>query len=295
MIERLPINLLNRINPTWIWKHYSKNCQKWFDKSVFILSFDCDTEQDIQVVWDVHSQLMDMGIRPVYAVPGALLKQGESVYQQIVETGAEFINHGGRSHTYFDEKKQRYASCFFYDQQSKEVLRQDVIEGHEILQDVLGYSPVGFRTPHFGTFQSTEQLSFLYEILKGFNYQFSSSTMPYKAFTKGPLYQQAGIWEIPVTGVFSEPFNIMDTWAYFSAPDRLKESKHYYEDCLSLSNFMEQHPTVINIYGDPSHIHDQAKFFEGMKLLLKVSNCITYKELLEKASEPAGIISQPIF
>ena len=113
----LPISylrFLNRYYPIGLWKRYAKLFQAFpSSSSILTLSFDCDTDQDIDVVWDVHSRLMDINILPVYAVPGDLLKRGEKVYTRIFETGAQFINHGGREHTYFDKKLNRHASCFF--------------------------------------------------------------------------------------------------------------------------------------------------------------------------------------
>jgi hypothetical protein len=153
-----------------MWRIYARKAKKILPQSYLILSFDCDTEEDIAVALDVHFKLKDIGITPVYAVPGELLKKGEKVYRKIHEMGAEFINHGGCEHTYFDENYQRHASCFFYDQQSAEELRKDILLGHQTLQDVLGVTAKGWRTPHFGTFQKPEHFNFLYSILNELNY-----------------------------------------------------------------------------------------------------------------------------
>ena len=108
--------IIRRIKPEWIWAFYANKARHLLNQSYFILSFDCDTEEDIMVACDVHQRLKEIGITPVYAVPGELLKKGENVYRKLYETGAEFINHGGREHTYFDKKYQRQASSFFYEQ-----------------------------------------------------------------------------------------------------------------------------------------------------------------------------------
>src|SRR2546422_1123435 len=67
-----------------------------FRRAYFVLSFDCDTDLDIVVAERVHRQLHDIGITPVYAVPGELLERGATVYRAIADLGAEFINHGYR-------------------------------------------------------------------------------------------------------------------------------------------------------------------------------------------------------
>lgn len=280
------LKILHRIDPNLIWNLYGRKCKKIFNNCYFILSFDCDTEEDISVAEDVHSKLRDIGVTSVvYAVPGKLLRKGEKVYSRIFENGAEFINHGGREHTYFDTKHNRHASCFFYDQQTPAALTEDIIEGHKTLKEVLGVNAKGWRTPHFGSFQNPDHLKFLYKMLKSLGYVFSTSTSPRMAYQYGPIYKRAGIIEIPVTGIMSEPFNIMDTWTYFAAADRSKSPSHYLETSQNLASKMLQFPLLINIYGDPSHIYDKPEFFQGIKTIVEVSENINYSKLLKIAHE----------
>jgi hypothetical protein len=281
MFSNFALRVIHRINPYLIWKLYAYKCEELLNKSRLILSFDCDTEDDISVVWDVHSKLLDMGITPVYAVPGKLLEKGEKVYQKIYDTGAEFINHGGREHTYFDASNQRHESCFFYDQQPFDILREDFLLGHQTLQNVLGITATGWRTPHFGTFQEREHLTFLYVLLNEYGYKYSTSTVPMKSYYKGPFYKDQNIIEIPVTGSFSEPFNIMDTWGYYASPERKRNANDYIIDCNNLSNFSSKYPILINIYGDPSHIHNQPGFFHSLHSLINNSNNLNYTQLIE--------------
>ena len=273
--------LLNRFYRLGLWRRLANlSADALPIPPALVLSFDCDTDQDIKVAWDVHSRLMDMGVMPTYAVPGELLIRGEKVYQKIFNTGAEFINHGGREHTYFDKDLARHASCFFYDQQTQDTLRKDIVLGHKTLQNVLGITPKGFRTPHFGTFQRADHLSFLYGVLKDLNYLFSTSTSPLKGYIYGPVYRELGIYEIPVTGVFEEPMNILDTWAYFAAPDRTKSYQEYLESCAAIAHFVSQNTFLINIYGDPSHVHNQEEFFQGIKCLTDVAKNTNFEQLL---------------
>ena len=202
-----------------------------------------------------------------------------------MESGAEFINHGGREHTYFDKEKQKYGSCFFYEQQSWKDLKDDILLGHKILQDVLGIHATGWRTPHFGTFQQPEHLKFLYGVLKELKYKFSSSTMPRKIYEYGPLYRDRGIIEVPISGTWNEPMNILDTWGFFEALDRQKEAKDYYQECLAISNFASQQPILINIYGDPSHISKEPLFFESMKILAGNTQNRTFAQIIQSLNE----------
>ena len=54
-------------------------------RKFFILSLDCDTEEDISVIVQVDGRLSGLGIRPVYAVPGELLEKGRDVYKKMYD------------------------------------------------------------------------------------------------------------------------------------------------------------------------------------------------------------------
>ena len=96
------------------------------DGLYLVLSFDCDTDEDARSRSEVHERLLELGVRPVYAVPGELLGEARASTGASPKTGAEFLNHGGREHTYFDEELGRHASCFFYDEQDPDAVR----DGH---------------------------------------------------------------------------------------------------------------------------------------------------------------------
>lgn len=247
-----------------------------------VLSFDCDTADDISVVSDMHKRLVDMGVRSVYAVPGELLKKGEKNYRQICETGGEFINHGYREHTYFDISHNRHASCFFYDQQSFEAVRKDIVMGDSCLKEILGITPHGFRTPHFGTFQESSQLKFLHSVLSGLGYDFSTSTTPFYAFRFGPIFKKFGLFEIPVSGMGESPLTILDTWGCFTAPNRTKTPEDYYSEGVAAADaFGKAGIGVLNYYADPSHIYNKEIFFKTVKYWTSISKPANYMDLLK--------------
>lgn len=271
--------------PATLWRRYAEKCAaSGFGERSFVLSFDCDTPEDIKVALDVHHRLLDMNILAVYAVPGELLRIGDKVYTAIAETGAEFMNHGDISHTYFDERKQRYASCFFYHEQTHERLKRDICEGDKTVTEIIGVKPKGFRTPHFGTFQAAADFKFLYEILTQLEYDYSSSATPEKGLRFGPVYQQDSLLELPVTGMASNPMNILDSWAFFEAPDRQFSPKDYLRECENLKDLsVESQNMFLNIYADPSHIADSEEFFEAMAIIRSVMPSKSYKEVVARA------------
>lgn len=121
--------------------------------------------------------------------------------------------------------------------------------------------------------------------MKELNYVFSTSACPLIAYHRGPLFKEKDIVEIPLTGIYTEPFNVMDTWAYFAAPNRTKQPSEFVDDARSLARFANKHPILINIYGDPSHIHDKREFFEAMDMLKKAAKNMNYSQLLKATHE----------
>src|SRR5215470_17243240 len=97
-----PVGLIDRL-----WR---LTAQAGIGKPRFLLSFDCDTDLDIEVVEAVHAKLGKLGIRPVYAVPGELLQRGREAYGRIARGGAEFMNHGWAEHTRLDRARKVYDS-----------------------------------------------------------------------------------------------------------------------------------------------------------------------------------------
>ena len=48
----------------------------------FLLSFDCDTDLDVEVVGALHESLRASGIVPLYAVPGEMLASSPNTFQR---------------------------------------------------------------------------------------------------------------------------------------------------------------------------------------------------------------------
>lgn len=279
---QLAERLRQRLRPSSVFaRHASRARRVGLEELYLVLSFDCDTEEDIEVAPEVHERLLELGVRPVYAVPGELLRRGEGVYGRFAETGSEFLNHGGREHTYFDEDLGRHASCFFYDQQDPEVVDEDIRAGDAIVREVVGIAPRGFRTPHFGTYQQAHQLESLHVVLTNLGYRFSTSTVPAYGMRYGPAFDRFGVTELPVSGLATSPFEILDTWACFEAPDRVRTPADFRDQAERLASAHKAAgPGLINIYGDPSHVHGEDDFFEGIAALAAVAEPVGYDDIL---------------
>lgn len=275
--------LRSRVDRSGLFARYARLARRaGLDRVWLVLSFDCDTPQDAAVAWDVHERLMGLGVCPVYAVPGELLRNAADVYGRIAATGAEFINHGDRMHAFFDEQAGHWASSFFYDQQPREALREDVLGGDRTVREVIGRAPRGFRTPHFGTFQAVEQLRWLHGVLGELDYRFSSSTVPAWGFREGPVFDRFGRPELPVSGGGEAPLSILDTWSCFEAPDRVRTPADYEREAAALGAALaDAGAGVLNVYGDPSHVHGRDEFFRAVAGWLELAQPTGYDELLK--------------
>ncbi len=277
----LPI-IVKKSRDILLWNYFRLSRQQGFVRPYFILSFDCDTAQDITVVEGVHARLQKLGIMPVYAVPGYQLQQGKSVYKKIADTGAEFINHGYTNHCRYDEETGTYISSFFYDKLSLEIVREDIIRGHEAQINILGKRPQGFRVPHFGTFQNKKHLAFLFQLLQELGYVYSTSTVPLFAYRNGPVKKVAGsFFEIPVSGCFDHPLTVLDSWGFRFAPARRVGEADYVDQFAKIACQIRKKGGLLNVYADPSQVYNWDGFFECVESMAKYS-IRSYSDLLRE-------------
>lgn len=270
----LNFHILSILCPARVWEvNQTKAAMSGLSRSVFILSFDCDTELDIRTVEGVHNRLLSKGIHPIYAVPGELLVQGSKVYKRIHDSGAEFINHGYKRHSEVSMPDRKYIGTFFYENSSRNEIIEDIELGHKTIHDVLGVEATTFRTPHFGGFYKKSQLGFLWDLLKKMNYFVSTSTTPYFGYTNGPISLHAGIWEIPISGDPNKPSQILDSWSYaFSGKESLSKND-FIQAIESYGRAMRRGEKVfLNIYADPSQVHDWPEFFESVASLAQFNS-----------------------
>jgi peptidoglycan/xylan/chitin deacetylase (PgdA/CDA1 family) len=256
--------ILQRIAPgVQIARLEKQGAQAGLKKPAFALSFDCDTDRDIAVAWTVHSRLREMGIMGIYAVPGELLERGRDVWKKIADTGAEFMNHGYREHTV--HTGGRYVSTLFYNQMTPADIEQDIERGGEAVRRIIGTTPKGFRTPHFGSFRTHEQIAWLHRLLARLGYVYSSSTSPYIAIRYGPFTRRFGVLELPVSGCPDYPMMILDSYNFRFSPGRFGADDYIRQASRWADALGQGRPLFVNLYVDPSQVADWPEFFEVMK------------------------------
>lgn len=234
---------------------------------VLFLSFDCDTDWDIDVAAQLDAFLRERGIVPTYAVPGAQLQKGRDVYSGLAKSGREFMNHGGRPHA--EWQGDQYVPVTFYQDMAKDEVVADIELGHAIVTEIAGKSPVGFRAPHFGGFQRDEDLDLIYRTIGKLNYTYASTTVPEKALVNGPAWRIGEIMELPTSGSARYPNLILDTWTQLTDRRRYALGDSYYDLFAETIETFEREgrSALLAWYGDPSHSWAQAPFLKAMDLI----------------------------
>jgi hypothetical protein len=268
--SRVSRSLFYRLFPRVFWAPYAKKAEQIGLKTIcIILSYDCDTDADAQASGILNEWLRSKAIRATFAVPGKQLARNRFRYIDIKKSGSFFINHGGAAHTQW--KNNRYWSTTFYDQMTENEVVNDIRRGHEVFIDVLGEEPKGFRAPHFGHFQSEQNLELIYRTLRELGgYQYVSGTLPTVAMKNGPIYKVDGLYEIPVLGSYYWPTRIFDSWTH--RKDRMsRQVKESYGSELISTIRAFRHagiPALLNYYADPSHVVASQRYYEALEYAL---------------------------
>lgn len=288
---------LARHDRTALFRQYCRKASAaGIDRLYYVLSFDCDAPEDIQAAMSLHQKLQRIGVKCVYAVPGELLERGAQVYREIAGSGAEFLNHGYRQHVSWDPGRNCYSSLYFYDRLSYAEILNDIRLGDAAVRQVLGKPALGFRTPHFGTFQRPSQLRRLHSILRRLGYRFSSSTAPYMGFRYGPVFSRFGLPEFPVSGMLAYPLRILDSWGCCEAPARIMTMKDYREESRRMAVALTGagQAGIANFYVDPRHVEKEPLFLEAVEQWLEVAESTTYSQILASRfpykSESAAVV-----
>lgn len=253
-----------------------------FDRLYLVMSFDCDTPEDIRAVEPLHAWLSEHGIKATYAVPGAMLRQGAAVYRRIADAGGEFINHGALPHA--EWREGRYWSVTFYHELPPVQVAEDIQRGHDIVREVIGKAPIGFRAPHFGMFQLPAQREILYAKLRELGYRYSSSTMPELALKNGPVVDAGGLVEIPLSGTYAAPLILLDSWGRIESPYNPVVTDEYERLFIETVEYWLSLGIVgiLNFYVDPSHVYNAKPFYHAIEFILEHQiPALNFSEILD--------------
>lgn len=240
------------------------------DRVYLLLTFDCDTDLDINIVGELDRQLRSKGIKAGYAVPGAQLRKSPETWRAVAERGSEFLNHGDRAHAEF--RDGRYWPATFYEKLSPSDVVSDIEAADRTIRELTGADPVGFRAPHFGSFQSPEQLELIYRTVRPLGYRYCSTTTPALALARGPVVDMGGgMIELPTLGSHRNPTTLLDSWTYLTDRVNYALGDEYADLFIETIDRMtaDRIPAILTYYGDPSHVFGQRPFERVLDALLR--------------------------
>ncbi|VVB66519.1 Polysaccharide deacetylase [Candidatus Gugararchaeum adminiculabundum] len=238
--------LITRAAPGWAYNGFRARAKPmdWNGKKAAVsISFDIDYKDDIPQLKPILSLFDSYKFKASFACVGMWIEKFQREHSALVDHGHELINH-----TYSHPNNEELNPKKFSSLTSQEKLGE-ITKCSEICELALGYSPVGFRTPHFGSQHSSEVYSLLTEA-GGFTY--SSSTLAIATKSAGNPYKETnGIIEMPVASCPRHPFNTLDSFHCF----RSSRSKHSPEEFVALFKQTVEDAkargTLANYYFDP--------------------------------------------
>ncbi len=266
-----------------MWRQYGKIArEQGFADLQVVLSFDCDTPEDIEAAPKIADWLEERKFPGVFAVPGVMLERGADTYRQIAARGFEFLNHGYSPHT--EWRDGRYWSITFYDKMEWPDIEADIRRGHEVVTAVTGRAPDGFRAPHFGCVDEKTQLPMIHDLLREMGYRYSSSTNPSYAWSNGIVSDRGGdFWEIATAGRFDSPWLILDSWTHVESPYRSWVTDDFVRSVESLIAGLLQRKIcgAVNLYVDPSHVAADDAFKRCLDVIGNYPvECVSFSSLL---------------
>lgn len=250
-------------------------------KSGFTFSFDCDYPEDVKALPQLLAMLEKYSFKASFACVGHWIEKYPQEHKMILKNGHEIVNH---TYSHPDNEILNPGRKFRYISRQEKLT--EIQKCHTACKDILGYTPVGCRIPHFKNLFTPE----IYGILKELNYAYSSSTLLTNTNSAGrPFIAQEGIIEIPLTTCPRHPFTVFDTWHSFNSPRMFYRLIHrnetQYNDLFKLLiNIGMETNSYINIYIDPADVLKMPRFDTLLKYVKEKEEDVwvtTYKDLIK--------------
>ncbi len=247
---------------------YFENILKWCNSNleypIFFISFDIETQNDVNILRSLTKKLKKIKIKPFYAVPAELIERNIDFFVEI-SVDCILINHGYKIHTEYNKKDSLNFSSYSYSNIDYCEIEKDIKKAHKVISALPNQNPDIYRAPHFGEFCENNSLSNIYRVLSELNYRLSSSTTPIFSLIKSPIYKVNKITEIPSSGYINNPLQIIDSWSINKEKkltyDHLNKEMNLYSKTMNNNNY------IVNVYFDPSDIINNTKLFDSISKL----------------------------
>jgi len=252
-------------------------------KACLVLSFDCDYAEDVQAIPEIVRLLASYSVKASFASIGKLIESYPREHELVIKGGHEILNH-----TYTHPNNEVLNPNQRFNELTIDEQRGEVDKCHKICQNILGYTPVGFRIPHFGALYTET----IYGILQELGYRYSSSTMATRTPGFGAPFMKEGILEFPVSGCPQHPFGVFDTWHSLDrGGGKHRRKGQFYKLFCQLMDIGIETNSFTNVYFDPQ---DVAGLDDFSHLLAYIQNrqgdiwVATYREVADWWAQTRG-------
>lgn len=235
-----------------------------------VLSFDCDFPRDIEVFPQLIALLKRYGFIASFASVGQWVRKYPDKHRLLIDSGHELVNHTETHpnlyHADYDYARGEGLSRHSFNEISPAGRKEEIERCHATFEELLGYIPRGFRSPHFGALRVDD----LYGILTELGYSFSSSVLAADQQGLGlPYRTREMVWEFPLSPCPEHPFGVFDSW-HSLGKHRASHKKTGEVTGLFaiLAEVVERDGGFINVYFDPREIFDSGEL-EGILRVLK--------------------------
>ncbi|MBI4361410.1 polysaccharide deacetylase family protein [Candidatus Micrarchaeota archaeon] len=240
-------------------------------KAAVTVSFDPDYPEDVQSIPRLLEIFNGAGFKSSFACIGRWIEKYPRVHHQILDEGHEIINH-----TYSHPNNEFLNAEQFFNKMPEKEQEQEIAGFEATAKTVLDYTPVGFRSPHFGDLHTQS----VYNVLERRGYAYSSSTnmtvtdshgLPYRP-SKGNFRKKDengyNVLELPMVACPEHFFPVFDTWhCYRTQPPAHPEDGEFSRLFKKAITLAERHGTYANFYFDPRDVAHRNEFQECMDWL----------------------------
>ncbi len=280
-MERLRACIITAVFPRlYVKRWYAKNTgvHSWNGKKACMtLSFDCDYSKDVLSLPLILRILKQRSLAASFACVGKLIERYPVEHRQILEGGHEIMNH-----TYTHPNHEELNPGKKFNNLSIGEKKDEIEQCHRACQTLLGYSPIGFRTPHFGNLHTDT----VYGVLRETGYAYSSSIALARTERRDGLpFLRQGIREFPVSACPEHPYGVFDTWhALKRGCGRHAEKGAWEAEFRRLVNIGIETNSYLNVYFDPQDAAEEEAFPKMMEYLWEKRSEIevaTYRKMHE--------------
>ena len=258
---------------------------KQLDSSAFVLSFDCETERDIEILPKLLQQLHDARVVASFAVIGALAERFPHEHRAIAEGGHEIFNHGYSEHTSIADDGS-HTSTILYNNLTELQIQDEIEKGAGVIEEFCGVIPIGFRAPHFGTLTvASGDVGRLHRAIvkSGTRYSSSMSDLEVLRLSRGG---DSKILEFPLASHPDRPAAVLDSWSTVASfgDGYVAGSLRTPVVLLMRRLAAAKSPRFASIYLDPVQVVDLPEFVELLNAMSEADGdvkVVRYCDLLE--------------